>query len=169
MKPKSLKFGSHIRVIAPSLSMHLLSKQVMEYAQRRFQDMGFSVSFGKHVFEFDTFSSSSIQSRIEDLHDAFADPQVDGVVTAIGGFNANQLLPFIDFDLIARHPKIFCGYSDITVLLNAITHKTGLMTWYGSHFSTFGQKHMDLYEMEYFDLYQIFQICTLDWLEHCLW
>lgn len=170
IRPKPLQFGAHIRVIAPSLSMHLLSNDLIRIAQRRFADMGYRISFGKHTFEYDAFASSSIQSRIQDLHDAFLDPNVDGIVCAIGGYNANQLLPYIDFDLIKNNPKIFCGYSDITILLNAITQKSQLVTWYGSHFATFGQKYLDLYEMEYFvramtmnDSFQI--LPSLAWID----
>ncbi len=141
--PPCLKSGSHIRVIAPSFSMEILSQDTIQYALDRFQQMGFTVSFGKHAFEMNQFRSSSIQSRLEDLHEAFADPSVHGIVAAIGGMNANQLLDYIDWDIIKKNPKVFCGYSDITILLNAITVKTGLITYYGPAFSTFGQKKLD--------------------------
>ena len=80
----------------------------------------------------------SIASRVEDIHEAFLDPNVKMVITCLGGFNANQLLRYLDYDLIAKHPKIFCGYSDITALSNAIYARTGLVTYHGPHFSTFG-------------------------------
>lgn len=54
-------------------------------------------------------SSSSIKSRVADLHAAFADDSVDAILATIGGFNSNELLPYIDYDLIAKHPKIICG------------------------------------------------------------
>jgi muramoyltetrapeptide carboxypeptidase LdcA involved in peptidoglycan recycling len=82
--------------------------------------------------------SSSVAERIADLHQAFADPEVDGILTGIGGFNSNQLLTHIDFDLIARNPKVFCGFSDITALSNAIHTQTGLVTYSGPHYSSFG-------------------------------
>ena len=69
----------------------------MTNAQQRFSDMGFTVSFGKHAFEIDRFKSSSIQSRINDLHDAFIDRSVHGVITAIGEMNSNQLLNHINY------------------------------------------------------------------------
>jgi len=59
------------------------------------------------------------------------------IITCLGGFNANQLLCHLDYDLIAKNPKILCGYSDITALHNAIYAKTGLVTYHGPHFSTF--------------------------------
>lgn len=102
--------------------------------------MGLSVSYGKNVRESDLFNSSSIESRVADLHDAFRDPTVGGILTAIGGFNANQLLSHLDYDLIAKSPKPFCGFSDITALGNAIFAKTGLATYSGPHFSSFAMK-----------------------------
>ena len=148
--PSRLQPGANIRVIAPSLSMGILSQETIDNALTCFKHMGFTISFGKHAFEKDQFNSSSIQSRITDLHDAFANPEVDGILTAIGGYNSNQLLDYIDWNLIKQNPKLFCGYSDITILLNAITTKTGLITYYGPHFSTFGQKKLDHYEIDYF-------------------
>jgi muramoyltetrapeptide carboxypeptidase len=56
-----------------------------------------------------------------------ADPCVHGILTALGGFSINELLPHLDWDLIAQNPKVFCGYSDITALQNAILGSTGLV------------------------------------------
>jgi muramoyltetrapeptide carboxypeptidase LdcA involved in peptidoglycan recycling len=149
-KPPLLQKGAHIRIIAPSLSTNLLTPQIINFAKQRYQDMGFSTSLSKNCFECDQFQSSSIESRINDLHEAFLDPNVDGIVAAIGGYNSNQLLSYIDFELISKHPKPFCGYSDITVLLNAITKKCNLITYYGPTFSTLGQKELDHYDLDYF-------------------
>jgi muramoyltetrapeptide carboxypeptidase LdcA involved in peptidoglycan recycling len=74
------------------------------------------------------------------LHAAFADPQVAGILTVIGGFNSNELLPHLDWDLIAANPKIFCGYSDITAIQNAILARTGMVTYSGPHWSSFGMR-----------------------------
>jgi muramoyltetrapeptide carboxypeptidase len=75
--------------------------------------------------------SGTPEERVEDLHGAFAAPTVRAVVCAIGGLHSAQLLPLLDFDLIAAHPKVFCGYSDITSLHFAIHRMTGLVTFYG--------------------------------------
>ncbi|MGE0172336.1 MAG: S66 peptidase family protein [Oligoflexales bacterium] len=145
-----LRPGDHVRVIAPALSMSIISKPVREIANKRFKDLGLTLSFGKHVEELDEFTSSSIESRIEDLHAAFADPKVKAVITVIGGFSSNQLLRYIDWDLIKKNPKVFCGYSDITVLQNAILQKTGLVTYSGPHYSTFGMEQRFDFTLEHF-------------------
>ncbi len=112
--------------------------------ERRLADLGFTVSYGAHVDERDRFDSSAVASRLADLHAAFADPDVDGVLAVIGGFNSNELLPAIDYDLIAANPKVLCGYSDITALQNALLARSGLVTYSGPHWSSFGMRdHFD--------------------------
>ncbi|MBN1618285.1 LD-carboxypeptidase [Candidatus Dojkabacteria bacterium] len=150
MFPKPLGKGDKIAVIAPSRSMSIISAQTREIAKQRFDDLGLELIFGKNVEESDDFLSSSIESRVEDLHWAFSDKNINGVLTVIGGFNSNQLLKYIDWEIIAENPKVFCGYSDITILCNAILAKTGLVTFYGPHYSTFGQKSQVDYTVDHF-------------------
>jgi muramoyltetrapeptide carboxypeptidase LdcA involved in peptidoglycan recycling len=150
IKPKKIKKGAHIRIIAPVRSLKLLSDDSKKEAISRFEKFGLKLSFGKHVDEIDEFNSSSIESRIEDLHDAFADKKVDAILTVIGGYNSNQLLQYIDYELIAQNPKIICGFSDVTALANAITTKTGMITYIGPHFSSWGMKYGFEYSLENF-------------------
>lgn len=148
--PNKLKQGDEVRIIAPVQSMALISSETREIANRRFEDLGLELSFGKHIEENDEFTSTSIESRIEDLHEAFVDKNVKAILTVIGGFNSNQLLKYIDWDLIRNNPKIFCGYSDVTILNNSFLVKSGLMTYYGPHYSSFGQKLYFDYTLDYF-------------------
>ncbi len=148
--PQKLKVGDEVRIIAPSRSSSIISKECREIANKRFADLGLKLSFGKHIEESDDFISSSIESRVEDLHDAFTDQNVKAVLTVIGGYNCNQLLRYLDWDLIKNNPKILCGFSDITALNNAILAKTGLVSYSGPHYSTFGQELYFDYTLEYF-------------------
>jgi len=148
--PQKLKAGDEVRVIAPARSMSLISKESREIANKRFADMGLKLTFGKQIEESDDFVSSSIESRVKDLHEAFSDKNVKAISTVIGGFNSNQLLRYIDWNLIKNNPKILCGFSDITVLNNAILAKTGLVSYSGPHYSTFGQELYFDYTLEYF-------------------
>jgi muramoyltetrapeptide carboxypeptidase LdcA involved in peptidoglycan recycling len=148
--PAKLKKGDEVRIITPARSLAIIGKESREIADKRFEEMGLKLTYGQHVMESDDFDSSTIESRIEDLHEAFSDRAVKAVITVIGGFNSNQLLKYIDWNLIKNNPKIFCGFSDITVMNNAIFAKTGLINYNGPHYSSFGQKlHMD-YTVEYF-------------------
>ncbi len=148
--PEKLKKGDEVRIIAPSRSLSIISQESRKIADDRFEELGLKLSFGKHVEEIDDFVSTSIESRIEDLHEAFKDKNVKAILTVIGGFNSNQLLQYIDWESIKSNPKILCGYSDITALNNAIYAKTGLVTYSGPHYSSFGQKLYLDYTLEYF-------------------
>nr|NLI50356.1 LD-carboxypeptidase [Propionibacterium sp.] len=142
--PAKLRSGSHVRVIAPARSRAIVSagNDNAAIAERRLAELGLTVSYADNVDETDRYHSSSIASRVADLHAAFVDPSVAGILTVIGGYNSNELLPHLDFDLIGANPKILCGYSDITALQNAILARTGLVTYSGPHWSTFGMRHL---------------------------
>lgn len=122
----------------------MIGSETREIAAQRFAELELRLSFGRNAEVCDEFASSPVEHRIADLHDAFSDSSVKAVLTVIGGYNSNQLLPHIDWDLIAANPKIFCGYSDITALTCSIWARTGLITYSGPHYSTFGMKeHFD--------------------------
>jgi muramoyltetrapeptide carboxypeptidase len=148
--PQKLKVGDEIRVIAPSRSLSMIDAEIREIANACFSEMGLKVSFSKNAELVDEFVSSSIGARIEDLHEAFAAKNIKGIFTTIGGYNSNQLLEYIDYEMIMSNSKIFCGFSDITVLSNAMLAKTGLVTYSGPHYSTFGMKKGIDYTKKYF-------------------
>ena len=146
---KKLKKGDHIRVISPSLSIQAIGGfNANVSAKEKLEELGFDLSFSSNYFEHDLFDSASIASRVEDLHEAFLDPSVDAILATIGGFNCNELLPYLDYDLIAQNPKIFCGYSDTTALLNAIYAKTGMQTYMGPSYSSFKMKEGQEYQSQ---------------------
>lgn len=148
--PKKLQVGDELRIIASSRSLAIISEENKKIADKRLEELGFKLSFGKHVEKIDDFASSSIELRVEDLHEAFSDKNIKAILTVIGGFNSNQLLRYIDWDLIKNNPKIFCGFSDITALNNAFFTKTSLVTYSGPCYSTFGQKLYFDYTLNYF-------------------
>jgi muramoyltetrapeptide carboxypeptidase len=148
--PEKLKSGDEVRVIAPSRSLAIISEQTRAIANKRLAELGLTVTFGKHVEEVDGFNSSSVASRLEDLYEAFADKNVKGILTVVGGFNSNQLLKQIDWSVIKSNSKVLCGFSDITALNNSILAQTGLVTYSGVHYSTFGMEQYFDYPLEYF-------------------
>ncbi len=150
--PTKLNIGDEIRVIAPSRSMCILNEETIDIAKDRLERLGFKISFGKNVSKSigEDYNCASIEDRVEDLHEAFSDKNVKAILTVIGGYNVNQLLDYIDYDLIKENPKILCGFSDITALCNAIYTKTGMVTYSGPHFSSFGMKKGFEYTEQYF-------------------
>lgn len=169
MIPNKLKAGDEIRVIAPARSMKLLGEDCIQIANKRFEELGLKLTFGKHVYEADENLSSSVESRVEDLNEAFKDSNVKAIFTVIGGFNSNQIIKYIDYDIIKNNPKILCGFSDITALANSIYAKTGLVTYSGPHYSSFGMKKGFLdYTLEYvkkmfFDDKEIEVVSSKEW------
>jgi muramoyltetrapeptide carboxypeptidase len=138
--PPKLRPGSSVRVIAPSRSLAVIGDDTRAEADQKLAGLGFELSFGEHVGECDDFASSSVRARLADLHAAFAEPEVDGILTVVGGFNVNQLLTGIDYALVAAHPKVLCGFSDITALSNALYARAGLVGYSGPHYSSFGMR-----------------------------
>lgn len=146
---KKLKKGDHIRIVSPSSSIeHIGGFDANISAKEKLEELGFTVSFSSNYFEHDLFDSASIASRVEDLHEAFSDPSVDAILATIGGFNSNELLPYLDYDLIAQNPKIICGYSDTSAILNAIYAKTGIETYMGPSYSSFKMKEGQDYQSQ---------------------
>ncbi len=148
--PARLKKGDKVRIIAPSLSLKTIKKQDIKYAIAQLEAMGLVVTFGKHVNVCDDFESSSVEDRLSDLHDAFRDKSVKMILPVIGGFNCNQLLTRMDYDLIKNNPKLIGGYSDTTALQNAIYAITGLITFQSIAFSDLGKIRNNEYSIEYF-------------------
>lgn len=150
--PEKLKVGDEIRIIAPSRSMKILKENVIKLATERLEKIGLKVTFGKNIMKYkdEYFKCATIKERIDDLHEAFNDKNVKAIMTVTGGYNVNQILEYIDYKLIQKNPKIICGFSDITALVNAIYAKTGLITYLGVQFFSFGMKYGFDYSMEYF-------------------
>lgn len=150
MIAEKLKYGDEIRVIAPSGSLSRVRVDIFDKALSYLNSQGFKITFSKHSREFNEFKSSAIVSRVEDIHEAFLDNNVKMIITCIGGFNVNQILKHLDYNIIKNNPKLLCGYSDITALLNAVYAKTGLITYHGPHFCTFGFENERKYTRDMF-------------------
>ena len=151
MIPAKLRTGDEVRVVSPAVSLGFIPEEQRTLARERFEALGLRVSFSSSVDVLDRFDSSPVGVRVSDLHEAFADPEVRGVFTTLGGYNSNQLLDYLDYDLIGANPRILCGFSDITALATAIYTRTGLVTYSGPHFTTFGMKRGIEYTTEYLE------------------
>jgi muramoyltetrapeptide carboxypeptidase len=153
--PAKLTAGDSIRVVAPSRSRALVAEHDHSaIIEEGFARLGLRLSYGEHVDVRDDFDSAPVADRVADLHAAFADPAIAGILTVIGGYNSNELLPHLDWELIRAHPKVFCGYSDITALHGAVFARTGLVTYLGPHWSSFGMaRHFEQ---------------TMNWFTACL-
>jgi muramoyltetrapeptide carboxypeptidase len=129
--PSPLKPGDNICVVAVSGSVAELHQNLINKAVDVLRSLELAVSFSAHSMEKRKTGAADLENRLADLHDAFANPEVAAILIGVGGTNAIEMLPYMDFDLIRAHPKPICGFSDATVILNAIYSRTGIITYYG--------------------------------------
>ncbi|MEW2577310.1 S66 peptidase family protein [Streptomyces syringium] len=129
--PPALRPGDTIAVVSPACPAAASLTAEVERGLAALRGLGFRVTTMPHALGRRRWTSGTIEQRLHDLHAAFADPAVHGVLYTIGGDHSAQLLPGLDLDLVAANPKVLCGYSDATVLLSAVHARTGLVTFYG--------------------------------------
>lgn len=126
---KKLKFGDTLGFIAPSGAVR--TEGAIERAVQETERMGFKVKLGESAGKKYGYLSGTDELRARDINAMFADDEVDAIVCLRGGYGAMRILDKIDYDLIARHPKIFVGFSDITALHIALLNRCGLATFHG--------------------------------------
>ena len=152
IKPPKLTKGDMIAIISPSAGLAGLFPHRLENAKIALEKLGFKIKIFPRTKTVLDWSSGLPKERAEDLHDAFLNKNVKAIICSIGGLVSNQLLPFINFNIIKKNPKIFCGYSDITILHYAFFTQIQLVTFYGpAALTQFGEypKPLD-YTLKYF-------------------
>ncbi|MBW2027638.1 MAG: LD-carboxypeptidase [Deltaproteobacteria bacterium] len=92
---------------------------------------GHPVVLGRNIFKAGTYLAGDDEARLQDLHEMFLDRRVKAIMCARGGYGSLRLLDKLDYESIGKNAKVFIGYSDITALLLAIYHRTGLITFHG--------------------------------------
>ena len=130
--PEKLKLGDTIGVISPSDPVTPVIKEQLDVGMEFLKRHGFKVELAPNTFNSTLGYSATVKEKAEDINYVFATEQIKAVICSQGGHNANGVLPFLNYDVIEANPKIFLGMSDITVLLNAIYTKTGLVTFHGN-------------------------------------
>ncbi|MBU6360474.1 MAG: LD-carboxypeptidase [Chloroflexi bacterium] len=130
-KVPKLTPGDTIGIVSPAWGGAGAFPHRVEQGIEGLNRLGFKVVLAPHAGNQMGFVSDTAANRAQDLHTMFADPSIKGIIAAIGGDHACHLLPLLDYDLIARNPKVFMGYSDITVLNVALWQKTRLNTFNG--------------------------------------
>lgn len=137
--PKALRRGDTIAFISPSGRLNSIFPARIARAKAYLEGAGFNV---KEIFNTPepTEFEHKVKQRVDELHSAFLDPSIKAIVCTIGGLSANELLRHIDYNIIRSNPKIFCGYSDITLLHYAFFTQANLQTFYGpAAITSFGE------------------------------
>lgn len=130
-RPAALPKNATIGIISPSSPQRDPSR--LDRGIRYLESLGYSVKLGRHVHSTHAgYLAGTDNERVEDLHSMFEDSQVSAIFCARGGYGCARLLQHIDFSIIRRNPKIFVGFSDVTVLQLAILQRAGLVTFSGA-------------------------------------
>lgn len=126
-KPRALRRGSRIGIIAPS---GCVDESALEKGSSALRREGFSVEIAPNILAHKGYLAGDAQRRVSDLVEFFTRDDIDAIFCARGGFGSIQLLPELGIktELLA---KIFVGYSDVTVLLNWFLQRFGIVTFHG--------------------------------------
>ncbi|WP_251861659.1 LD-carboxypeptidase [Clostridium sp. Marseille-Q2269] len=124
---KHLNIGDTIGIVSPSSP---IEKDIVLKNIQLFKNLGFNIKLGEHIYDKHGYLSGKDTDRAEDLMNMFIDPSIDMILCSRGGYGAMRILPYLDFNIIKNNPKIFGGFSDITVLLNHITSKCNFTTFH---------------------------------------
>jgi muramoyltetrapeptide carboxypeptidase len=95
------------------------------------EQLGFAVRVGRHALDRDRYLAGSDRDRAEELTRMFQDSQVQAIFCSRAGYGSGRVLPLLDFSALAQTPKIFLGFSDVTLLLNALVQQAGLVCFHG--------------------------------------
>ena len=128
IKPKGLKLGATLGIIAPSSPT---TRENVEKAYYRLTKLGFNIKIGESCYEKYGYLAGSDDLRANDINQMFKNPEIHGIICLRGGYGSPRILDLLDYDLIKKNPKVFIGYSDITALHIAINQISNLTTFHG--------------------------------------
>lgn len=130
--PRKLSKGDTIGIISPSAAITPELLPLLKKGREFLHDLGFRTEISSNCMKELKGSAGTPEERAEDINSMFDNRKINGIICSQGGDTANSTLPYLDFKLIKENPKVIQGISDITVLLNAIQAKTGLVTFHGN-------------------------------------
>jgi muramoyltetrapeptide carboxypeptidase len=128
IKPPALRPGDTVGVVAPAAA---IEAEFLERGVNVLSGLGFRVKVSKHVLSRSGILAGDDRDRASELIAYFADPEVRAVFSTRGGYGSGRLLPLLDFEAIARSPKIFMGFSDLTFILNAMVERAQMVCFHG--------------------------------------
>jgi len=129
LKPLAVAPGAAFGIVAPA-SFALADR--IDLGKAALRDLGYSPEFGRNALEHEPlYFAGTPWQRLDDLHAAFADPDIGAIMALRGGYGSNYLLDSLDFDIIARNPKPFFAYSDLTGVQLRLLDEFGLPAFHG--------------------------------------
>ncbi len=147
IKSPRLKKGDNVGVCSPSGTI-AHKRELFDRAKAGFeQATNLSITVAPNAYAAHYYSAGTMQERLDDFHGLITDKQIKAILFSAGGDTASDLVPHLDYDLIAKNPKIISGISDATTILTAITAKTGLITFLGLELLDYAD-HKKPYEVQ---------------------
>jgi muramoyltetrapeptide carboxypeptidase len=129
IKPRKLQPGARLAIVSPATAAKV---ELVEAGVDRLRGMGYEpVLFPHALARGPLYYAGTVQQRVDDVHAAFADTSIDGILCTRGGWGSAELLPFLNAELIKANPKVFVGYSDHTSLHIWLRKFAGLVTFHG--------------------------------------
>ena len=150
VKPKRLKKGDKIRIVAPASNMASLAEATIKTGVSNLEKLGFEVEIHPDLYRIYKGTAGKPHERAESLMEAFTDESVDGVMCCWGGWNSNDIIDHLDYKVFRENPKVFTGFSDITILNTILYQKAGLINFHGLAFITFTHYFLMPWEIEVF-------------------
>ncbi len=146
-----LNYGDTIGVVgvSNSLQRNVNTEDLFYQGEKFLQSKGFKIKRGKYVLENHYGSAGTREQKAEDFMNMFQDDEVKAIICLLGGQTCNTFIDLLDYEIIKQHPKILVGYSDITVLLQVLQQKTGLVTFHGPNFINYGEETAEERWMEF--------------------
>jgi muramoyltetrapeptide carboxypeptidase len=133
LRPPPLQPGDTIGIFTPSFPAHVHFREKYEHGRRQLAALGFRTVEGSLTARgsHQGYRSGSPRERAREFVELIENPDVRCVMSTIGGLNSASMIPYIDFDRVRAHPKVICGYSDVTSLHLALLAYSGVGTFYG--------------------------------------
>jgi len=128
LKPPRLRPGDVVGLVQPASSV--FESVTVQIAVEIVEALGLKAKVAAHVSDRYGYLAGRDKDRAADVNAMFADPAVSALIAVRGGWGCARILPYLDYGLIARHPKILAGYSDLTALLLPVFARTGLVTFH---------------------------------------
>jgi len=131
IRPAALRPGARVAAYTPSFPAAGLFPLRLQRGVDALRRAGFEVVVPDAATRVGGYKAGSAKERATALMELFDDPDIDGIVCTIGGFNSNAILPHLDYGRIRSNAKVLVGHSDATALLLAIYERAGVITFYG--------------------------------------
>jgi muramoyltetrapeptide carboxypeptidase len=145
VRPPKLIKGSRVALLAPAGP--LLEKDDLTRAEMLCRALGYDPVLGKSAYARHGYLAGTDDERLSDINAALSDPSIDALWCIRGGYGSIRLLDRLNYEAMARRPKVVIGFSDITAVLNAVTQVTGVVTFHGpvarSSMRAFTRRHFE--------------------------